>query len=161
MGLISSVFGGNKAYKKSIRDLEKAKSMEMDYYNRIANGDLLEDSANQAAIRQARELLKKNNQRAIGSAAVTGATDASVALQKKDANESVEDITAGIAANGSAVKRNAMDNYLAANRNYTNAINQVRVTQAQQESAALQGLIGAGTSLATGLIGANIAKKKE
>ena len=86
MGLLSSVLGGNKAYKESIKDLQKAKDLEMNYYQEQAYADPLQDSANQAALRQARELLMANNKRTAGSAAVTGATDESVALQKQGAN---------------------------------------------------------------------------
>lgn len=152
MGLLSAIFGGGGAYKKSIRDLEGARDKELAYWDRLAYSDPLQNSENQAALRQARELLKSNTQRAVASAAVTGATDESVALQKAAANEALEDITADIAAGSTQFKNNAMQNYLAANRNYTDAINNVRIKKAESEAQAMQGLINAGTSLATGLI---------
>lgn len=152
MGLLSAIFGGGGAYKKSIRDLEGARDKELAYWDRLAYSDPLQNSENQAVLRQARELLKSNTQRAVASAAVTGATDESVALQKAAANEALEDITADIAAGSTQFKNNAMQNYLAANRNYTDAINNVRIKKAESEAQAMQGLINAGTSLATGLI---------
>jgi hypothetical protein len=162
MGLLSSVLGGNKAYKESIKDLQKAKDLEMNYYQEQAYADPLQDSANQAALRQARELLMANNKRTAGSAAVTGATDESVALQKQGANQSLENITA------TAKKDQAMKNYLDANRSYTEAINNVKQQQAQQESSALGGLLNTGiTAAATvfggpigGAVASQITKKK-
>lgn len=153
MGLLSAIFGGGGAYKKGIRDLEGARDKELAYWDRLAYSDPLQNSENQAALRQARELLKSNTQRALASAAVTGATDESVALQKAAANEALEDITADIAAGSTQFKNNAMQNYLAANRNYTDAINNVRIKKAESEAQAMQGLINAGTSLGTAFIG--------
>lgn len=167
MGLLSRVLGGNKAYKESIKDLQKAKDLEMNYYQEQAYADPLQDSANQAALRQARELLIANNKRTAGSAAVTGATDESVALQKQGTNQSLENITAGIASTATAKKDQAMKNYLDANRSYTEAINNVK-QQAQQESSALGGLLNTGiTAAATvfggpigGAVASQITKKK-
>ena len=153
MGFLSSIFGGGGAYNKSIRDLEKARDNELAYWNRLAYSDPLQNSENQAALRQARELLKANTQRTAASQAVTGATDESVALQKAAATEALEDITADIAANSTQYKDNAMQNYLNANKNYTNAINDVRIKKAQSEASAMQGLINAGVNIGTKFIG--------
>ena len=152
MGLLSAIFGGGGAYKKSIGDLEEARDKELAYWNKLAYSDPLQNSENQAALRQARELLQANNQRTAATAAVTGATDESVALQKAAANESLEDITADIAAGSTQFKTNAMQNYLNANKNYTDAINSTRIKKAESEAQAMQGLINAGTSLATSFI---------
>lgn len=153
MGLLSAIFGGGGAYKKSIRDLEGARDKELAYWEKLAYSDPLHNSENQAALRQARELLKANTNRALASAAVTGATDESIALQKAAANESLEDITADIAAGSTQFKNNAMQNYLTANRNYVDAINNVRIKKSESEAAAMQGLINAGTKLGTAFIG--------
>lgn len=153
MGLLSAIFGGGGAYNKSIRDLEGARDKELAYWEKLAYSDPLHNSENQAALRQARELLKSNTNRALASAAVTGATDESVALQKAAANESLEDIAADIAAGGTQFKNNAMQNYLNANRNYVDAINNVRIKKSESEAAAMQGLINAGTKLGTAFIG--------
>lgn len=153
MGLLSSIFGGGGAYKKSIRDLEGARDKELAYWERLAYSDPLQNSENQAALRQARELLKSNTNRVAASAAVTGATPETVALQKAAANESLEDIVADIAAGSTQYKTNAMQNYLNANKNYTDAINNVRIKKSESEANAMQGLINAGTKFGTALIG--------
>lgn len=153
MGLLSAIFGGGGAYKKSIRDLEGARDKELAYWEKLAYSDPLQNSENQAALRQARELLKSNTNRVAASAAVTGATPETVALQKAAANEALEDIAADIAARSTQYKDNAMQNYLAANRSYTDAINNVRIKKSESEANAMQGLINAGTKLGTAFIG--------
>ena len=153
MGLLSAIFGGGGAYNKSIRDLESARDRELAYWEKLAYSDPLQNSENQAALRQARELLKSNTDRVAASAAVTGATPETVALQKAAANESLEDITADIAAGSTQYRNNAMQNYLNANRNYTDAINNVRIKKSESEANAMQGLINAGTKLGTAFIG--------
>lgn len=153
MGLLSAIFGGGGAYKQSIRDLEGARDRELPYWEKLAYSDPLQNSENQAALRQARELLKSNTDRVVASAAVTGATPETVALQKAAANEALEDITSDIAARSTQYKDNAMQNYLNANRSYTDAINNVRIKKSESEANAMQGLINAGTKLGTAFIG--------
>lgn len=156
MGFLSSLFGGGGAYNKSISDLEAAKSKELAYYDRIAHSDPLQNSENQAALRQARELLKDSTRRTAATAAVTGATDESVALQKAAANQSLENITSDIAANSTQYKDAAMQNYLTANRSYVDAINNVRIKKSESEAQALQGLLGGAKDLATGAMSAGL-----
>ena len=155
-GSLLSFFGskkGNGERNKALSDLESARDKELSYYERLAYSDPLHNSENQAALRQARELLKSNNQRAAASAAVTGATDESVALQKAAANEAVEDITADIAAHSTAYRDNAMQNYLAANKKYTDAINDVRLKRGEEQANATNSLISGLTSAASTYFG--------
>lgn len=154
-GSLLSYFGGRGkgASKQAIEDLESAKDRELAYWNRLAQSDPLQNSENQAALRQARELLKANTQRTAASAAVTGATDESVALQKAAANESLEDITADIAAGSTQFRNNAMQNYLNANKNYTDAINNVRLKRDEAEGNATNSLIGGLTNAASSYFG--------
>lgn len=137
----------------AISDLEGARGKELSYWNRIAYSDPLQNSENQAALRQARELLKANTQRTMASAAVTGATDESVALQKAAANEALEDITADIAEGSTQLKNNAMQNYLAANKRYTDAINDARLKRGEDNASATNSLISGLTSAAESYFG--------
>ena len=150
-GILSSWLGkksGDGERKKAISDLETAKDRELSYWERLAYSDPLQNSENQAALRQARELLMANNRRAAATAAVTGATDESVALQKAASNEALEDITADIAARGTQQKTNAMQNYLAANKQYTDAINDARLKRGEEKANATGSLIGSLTNAA-------------
>lgn len=137
----------------AISDLEGARDKELSYWNRIAYSDPLQNSENQAALRQARKLLKANTQRTMASAAVTGATDESVALQKAAANEALEDITADIAEGSTQFKNNAMQNYLAANKRYTDAINDARLKRGEDNASATNSLISGLTSAAASYFG--------
>ncbi len=153
MGFLSKLFGTNGAYKKATKDLNNAKDLEMGYYKNLADMDQLQRSENQAALTEARELLSDSNRRAAARAVVTGATPEAVAQSKQAATNAVAGITTGIARNATATKDQAMQNYLSANRQYTDAINNVRLQQAQAETEALGGLLEAGIGAATGMIG--------
>lgn len=160
MGFMSKLFGTDGAYKQTIDDLNKAKDMEMNYYKNLASMDQLQRSENQAALAEARELLTASTKRSAGAAAVTGATPEGQALEKEAANKALSDITTGIARNATATKDQAMNAYLDANRQYTQAISNVRTQQAQAESAALSGLLGVGISAATTFATGGIGGKK-
>lgn len=157
MGFLSKLFGVDGAYKQTIKDLESAKQTEMNYYNNLASMDQLQRSENQAALAEARDLLTASTKRSAASSAVTGATPAAVAMEKEAANKALSDITTGIAKNASSVKDAAMQNYLNANKQYTEAIAGVRTQQAQAETAALTGLLGAGIDGATKILTAGAA----
>lgn len=145
--------GSNGERVKAIGDLESARDKELAYWERLAYSDPLQSSENQAALRQARELLKANSRRTAASAAVTGATDESVALQKAAANEALEDITADIAARGTQERNNAMSNYLAANKQYTDAINDARLKRGEDKATATNSLISGLTNAAVSYFG--------
>lgn len=153
--VLSSWLGGrgNGERAQAINDLEGARDKELAAWGRLAYGDPLQNSENQAALRQARELLKANNQRVAASAAVTGATDESVALQKAASNEALEDITADIAAGSTQYKTNAMQNYLNANKQYVDAINDARLKRGEDKANATNSLIGGLTNAAATYFG--------
>ncbi len=160
MGFLSKLFGTNGAYKKATRDLNNAKDLEMGYYKNQANMDQLQRSENQAALAEARELLSDSSRRTAARAAVTGATPEAAALEKETATNAVAGITRDIARSATATKDQAMHNYLTANRDYTNAINNVRLQQAQAETQALSGLLEAGIGAASTLIGGSTKSKE-
>ena len=155
-GALLEWFGGKGSSgerKQAINDLEEAKGKEQAYWERLVYSDPLHSSENQAALRQARELLKSNTQRTAAAQAVTGATDESVALQKAAATEALEDITADIAAGSTQYKNNAMQNYLLANKQYTDAINDARLKRGEEEGNATNDLIGSLTNAAVTYFG--------
>lgn len=144
---------GSGERKKAISDLEGARDKELAYWEKLAYSDPLQNSENQAALRQARELLKQNTNRVAASAAVTGATPETVALQKAAANESLEDITADIAAGSTQFRTDAMQNYLNANKNYTDAINDARLKRGEEKANATNNLISGLTNAAASYFG--------
>jgi hypothetical protein len=148
MGFLSGLFGGG-AYKSAINDLQKDKSQELSYWNSRAHADFLNDSQNQAALKQAREMLREGTERAENRAAVSGATEESVAQQKAANSQAMGNVVSNIAANATQQKDQAMLNYLEANRQYTASINNMKIQKDQQKAAAVGGLINSGISLAT------------
>lgn len=160
MGFLSKLFGTDGAYKQAVNDLNEAKDYEMNYYKSLASMDQLQRSENQAALAEARDLLTASTKRSAASAAVTGATPQAVALEKEAATNALADITTGIAKNASTMKDQAMSNYIDANRQYTQAISNVRTQQAQAESAALGGLLSAGIGAASTILTGGLAGGK-
>lgn len=152
MGFLSKLFGTDGGYKSSTKDLNKAKDLEMNYYQNLSYMDQLQRSENQAALAEARELLSNNIKTVASTAAVTGATPENVALAKKNATEALSNITTNVSKNATYNKDEAMRNYLSANRDYTTAINNVKIQQSKAETEALGGLLGAGINAATSLI---------
>lgn len=153
MGYLSKLFGMDGAYEQARRDLEQGKQLETNYYKGLAEMDQLNTSENQAALKAARDMLAKNTQRIAATAAVSGASPESIAIQKAANNASMENIAGNVAAQASANKRSAMDAYIDASRHYTQAISNARMTQAQEETKALSGLLSAGKDLAVAGIG--------
>lgn len=151
MGLLSSFFGTG-AYNQAISDLKDNKAAETSYYQKMAYEDPLNDSAAAAAMKQARDQLTESSRQAAASAAVTGATDESVARQKAAGSQAVADAASRIAQEGTARKDNAMQNYLQASRDYTAKINDLKLQREQQQTAALGGLLNSGIGLASKFI---------
>jgi hypothetical protein len=158
MGFLSSLFGSG-AYNKVIGDLEKDKAAETSYYQKVAYEDPLNNSANAAALKQARDLLMANNQRTAAAAAVTGATDESVAREKAAGVQAVADAASKIASTGTQRKDAAMQNYLQATRDYNQKINEARLQKEQAQTSALGGLLQSGLNIATTFIPAAGALK--
>jgi hypothetical protein len=162
MGFLSGIFGSG-AYDKAIDSLEKGRQRSTSYYLRKAYEDPLQDSANAAALKQARDMLMANNKRVAASAAVTGASDESVALQKASANEAVANMMSKVAAEGTSRRDAAMEAYQKVAREYDTAIANAQMQKEQQETQALSGLLGTGLSVAStiygGPLGGAVAKK--
>lgn len=152
MGFISNLFGTDGAYKSAEDDLNKAKNLEMSYYKAQASMDPLQTSEAQASLKAARDMLAENTKRLAATNAVAGGSDYAVALQKKNATDAVGNMMSQMSAGATARKDDLMRNYLGANKEYTNAINNIRIQQAQAETQALSGLLNAGIGAASKFI---------
>jgi hypothetical protein len=157
MGFLSGIFGGEGAYDKAIDNLNKGRQRETSYYLRKAYEDPLQDSANAAALKQARDMLMANNKRAAASAAVTGATDESVAMQKSAANETISNMMSKVASEGSARRDAAFEAYQKAARDYDTAISNAEMQKEQQNTQALGGLLSSGLSAVATIYGGPLA----
>lgn len=160
MGFLSTLFGGDSAYDTIIDDLNQQRKETTSYYKSLAGMDALDTSENQAALRAARELLTDSTRRAAATQAVTGGSDASVALEKKNATDALADITSAAAAQTTSRRDAAMQNYINANKEYSNAIANVKLQKANAEAQAVGGLVNSAVNLGTSFINPVSAIKK-
>lgn len=157
---VSGIVSGNatrKAAKRNERILNKAQERSQNWYDKEYNADFLQRSDAQSAVNQARKILDERYRNAQGAAAVAGATDESVALQKQAANQTLADITGSIAERADQYKEQVRANY----ENQQNAIDQARMgvnnQKAQATAQAAGGLAQAAQSLG-GVVSDDILK---
>lgn len=111
---VSGIIGGNatrKAAKRNQRLLEEAENDAKAWFEKEYNANFLDRSDARAAIAKTRELLNERYKAAEGAAAVTGATEESIARQKAAANEALADVTSNIAERADAYKDAVRANY--------------------------------------------------
>ncbi len=148
---IASGIAGRKAARKNARILDAAEDRAQDWYDQEYYSDFTQRSDAQAALNQARKILDERYNRTQGSAAVTGATDESVAQQKAADNQVISDVTSNIAERADAYKEQVRANY----ENQMSAIDQARINNnnrtAQNVATAAGGLAQAGQALGSGL----------
>lgn len=152
MGLFGSILGTNGAYKKSIREAEAAKKEARNIYERRASEDYSQTAEAQAALSNAREVLERKYKNAEGSAVISGATDESVALAKRAANDTIAETTANIAARGTQRSDGAMDSYVNITKQYNDSIAATRNAQSAAESSALGSLVGGAATVGSALL---------
>ena len=144
---IASGIAGRRAAKRNQRILNERQERAQDWYDKEYNADFLQRSDAQSALNEARKLLSERYKNAQGAAAVSGATDESVAQQKAAANEALADITGSIAERADAYKEQVRANY----ENQMDAIDQARMDlndqRAKNAATAASGLATASSSL--------------
>lgn len=125
MGLIGGIIGGigsavagvvggkatRKAANRNERLLQEAENEAKAWYDKEYNANFLDRSDARAAIAKTRELLNERYKAAEGAAAVSGATEESIARQKAAANETLADVTSNIAERADAYKDAVRANY--------------------------------------------------
>ena len=147
---VAGIVGGNatrKAAQRNAKILSEMEDRNKAWYEQQYNSNFLDRSDARAAINKTRELLNERYKNAEASAAVTGATDESLARQKEAANETVADVTANIAERADAYKEQVRANYEA----QQDAIDQQKMgvnnQRAQATAQAASGLASAAGSL--------------
>ena len=161
MGLIGGIIGGigqaaagiiggnatRKAANRNARLLEEAENDAKAWYEKEYNANFLDRSDARAAIAKTRELLNERYKAAEGAAAVTGATEESVARQKAAANEALADVTSNIAERADAYKDAVRANYENQMENFRKEKIGVNNEKAQATVKAASGLASAAQSL--------------
>lgn len=151
-----AIFGGVKAAKEAKKQaaiLSQQKADNQAWYNKRYNEDATQRADSQRAIQMARDAMQQRYQQATASAAVTGATDESVAAQKAAANQTLANITSNIAAQGDAQKAAIEQQYMNTNTNLANQ--QIGVSQNKANN--IINAVG-GASNALGTAGAGVDK---
>ena len=165
MGLIGGIIGGigsavsgiaggiagRKARKRNEQILNAAQERAENWYDQEYNSDFTQRSDAQAALNNARQILNERYNRTQGAAAVTGATDESVAQQKEANNQVIADVTSNIAERADAYKEQVRANY----ENQMANIDQARINNnnrtAQNVAAAAGRLASASQQLGAGM----------
>ena len=129
----SAIFGGSKASKAAKQAdnlLIQQKTDNENWYNKRYNEEYSQTAEAQNLLNYAREQADRQFRRAEGAAAVSGATDESVALAKRSANEMIGQTAANIAAQGTARKDAIEQQYL----NTKNSLTQQQVANLQSKA---------------------------
>ena len=147
---VAGIVGGNatrKAANRNQRLIDEAQNESKAWYEKEYNANFLDRSDARAAIAKTREMLNDRYKQAEASAAVTGATEESIARQKRDANEALAEVTSNIAERADAYKDAVRANYEA----QQDAIMQQKIGINNQKAAATaqaaQGLADAANSI--------------
>lgn len=140
---VAGVVGGNatrKAANRNARLLQEAENEAKAWYDKEYNANFLDRSDARAAIAKTRELLNERYKAAEGAAAVSGATEESIARQKAAANETLADVTSNIAERADAYKDAVRANYEGQMANFLAQKTAVNNQKAQATVQAAQGV---------------------
>lgn len=150
IGAAGSIFGGisaSKAMKRAKKNVEAQRQKNQDWYDRRYNEDATQRADAQRILTQTEESIKQRNKQAVGSAAVMGGTDESVAAAKAANNQALADATSQIAANAEARKDNIEATYMANDNAFVEQLNQLEQGKAQAIGQAVQGVANAASSM--------------
>jgi len=116
VGLLGSLFGGNKAAqerKKMERYLTQQEGENTAWYNANALSDYTQRADTQNLMKQLRDNLSQQNKIASNMAIVTGATPEQQAVQKELSNKVISDTYSNIGAMGQQWKDRVTNQYMA------------------------------------------------
>lgn len=156
-GGIASGIAGRKAAKRNERILNAAEDRAKQWYDQEYYSDYTQRSDAQAALNAARTILDDRYRKTAGAAAVTGATDESVAQQKAANNQVLADVTSSIAERADAYKEQVRANYESQLNAIDNARMGVNNQRAKNVATAAGGLAQAGQTLG-GTVSDNLLK---
>lgn len=146
VGLASGLFGGSKAAKAAKKQEQLINDQEAKndaWYNRNYYQNYLDSSESRAAIKRVEDTMRKRNQEAQATAAVTGGTAESVLAQQENDQKLMSDTVGNLAARGDAKKEHVDAVNLQNQQNIANA----RMGQYQANEAGGSQLMGNGLGL--------------
>lgn len=127
------------------------------WYNTKMNEDYTSRTDAQAVIEKQRELLDERYRQARATAAVSGASDESVAMQKEAANKAMAGTMSDIAADAAAYKDNVERQYRAED----DALNQQQAQLEAQRAAATAQAASQAAAAGVNLVGQGVMASEE
>lgn len=108
VGLVSGIMGANKASKaakaqQQLINQQRAKNEA--WYNRNYYQNYLDSSEARSAMKRVEDTMRRRNQEAQATAAVTGGTQESVLAQQENDQKLMGDVVGNLASRGDAIKR--------------------------------------------------------
>lgn len=153
----SAIIGGSaasKAARQANRLIEQQQKDNQAWFDRRYHEDYSQTAEAQNLMNYARQEAEKQFRRAEGAAAVAGATDESVAMAKREANEMLSKTASNIAAQGTARKDAIEQQYL----NTKNSLTQQQVANLQQKAQSISAAAGQASSAFGSLLGPSLDK---
>lgn len=147
LSVAGGIIGGRaaaKAAKAANKIVDQQMTDNQNWYDKRYNENFLQRSDAQQALNYAREQARDLYSRAEGSAAVTGATDESLALQKEAGNKMLADTTSNIAAQADTYKQGIENQYMSQKSARINKRIGILQQKAQGIASAVQGVSAAG-----------------
>ena len=167
-GAIGGAIAGSKAGKRAREIISARKDENKKWYDEKMSEDYLQRSEIQNVLRKQKELIGEQMKRARATNIVAGGTDESLALQQQGAMDTLGETTANVAANATAAKDAAEQQYRAQDA----ALNQQQIglyqqqakdiaTAAGQIGKSVSGLVSGGASETTGTGEADVTNAPE
>lgn len=151
---VAGIVGGNavrKAANRNAKLLAEAEEASKAWYDKEYNANYLDRADARAALAATRDILADRYKAAEGSAAVTGATEESLARQKAAANEALAGVTSNLAQSAEAHKEAVRANYEAQQEAYRQEKMGVNNQKANATVQAAQGVANAAQKLGKGV----------
>lgn len=149
----SSLYGNYqaaRAAKKAKAITEQQIAANKNWYDRRYNEDYLQRADSQRALNYAKKQAADYTKRVRGSAAVTGASDESVALQKAAGTEMIGDVTSNIASQADAYKQGIENKYMAKDTALQQQLQNAEAARAQAITGAMSNVAGVGSAIIGG-----------
>ena len=140
--LIGGVMGASKAAKAANAQQQMRNKNEA-WYNRNYYQNYLDSKEAQSAIKRVEDTLRRRNQEAQATAAVTGGTPEAVLAQQENDQKMMGEVVGNLATRGDAIKRQVD----AQNQANENALMQQQMAQLQANEAGGTQLLGNSGSL--------------
>lgn len=151
LGIGASIFGGisaSNAMKKVKKNLEGQMADNQNWYDRRYNEDATQRADAQRIIAITNENIRQRNRQAAAAAAVSGATEESVAAAKAANNQALAEATSQIAVNAERNKNQIESNYMQNKSALNSQLNNLEQAKAQNVSQAAAGVAQAGADMA-------------